>query len=138
MSPLEIVLFALSVAIPLVAIVSGKTPERLAALIFLVATAATGLSGQIWKFRDIGNILLSIDGAMALAFLAMAIRYNYMWIALMMGAMSGYFAVHAYYLISHRALDETFALMSNLATSVALLSIAIGVWTSRRRAAEEA
>jgi hypothetical protein len=27
---------------------------------------------------------------------------------------------------------------NNLATAVALLSIAIGVWTSRRRAAEEA
>lgn len=138
MSGLEIVLFAFSVAVPLVALVAGRTPERIAAAIFAVATLATGFSGQIWKFKDIGNLLLAIDGVMALSFLALAIRYNYLWIALMMGAMSGYFAVHAYYMIAHRALDETFALLSNLVTSIALLSIAVGVWTSRHRKDEEA
>ena len=56
-----------------------------------------------------------------------------MWVALLMGSMSGYFAVHAYYLMAHRPLDRTFALMSNMATLVALLSLAIGVWTSRNR-----
>lgn len=56
-----------------------------------------------------------------------------MWVALLMGSMSGYFAVHAYYLMAHRPLDRTFALMNNLATGVALLSLTIGVWTSRHR-----
>jgi hypothetical protein len=138
MTGLELFLFALSVAIPMIALVAGKTPERLAAIIFLLATAVTNFSGHFWKFKDIGNLLLAIDGGMALSFLLLALRYNYLWIALMMGAMAGYFSVHAYYLMINKPLDKTFALMSNFATLVALFSIAIGVWTSRRRAAEEA
>ena len=138
MSALDAVLIALTVAVPLVALVAGKTPERIAALIFVLNTAASALSGKIWGFRDIGNLLLTFDGLMALSFMVLAIRYSYLWIALLMGAMSGYFAIHAYYLMTHRPLDETFALMSNLATLVATLSIAIGVVTSRRRPAEEA
>jgi hypothetical protein len=35
-----------------------------------------------------------------------------------------------------RPLDETFAISSNIATGVVLLSLAIGVWGSRRRPAE--
>jgi hypothetical protein len=136
MSALEAVLFALNVAIPLVALVAGKTPERIAALIFGLATGVTAVSGYFWDYKEIGNLLLTIDGLMALSFMVLAIRYNYLWIALLMGAMSGYFAIHAYYLMTQRPLDETFALMSNLATLVALLSIAIGVVTSRRRPAE--
>ena len=75
---------------------------------------------------------------MALGFLILAIRYGYLWIALMMAAMAGYFSIHAYYLAMSLKLDRTFAIASNVATAVALLSITIGVLTSRRRAAEEA
>jgi hypothetical protein len=136
MSALESVFFALSVAIPLVALVAGKIPERIAALIFAMNTIATGLCGHFLGFKDIGTILLTIDGIMALSFLALAVRYNYLWIALMMGAMSGYFAIHAYYLAMNLPLDEMFAASSNVATSVVLISLAIGVWSSRRRPAE--
>ena len=136
MSALESVFFALSVAIPLVALVAGKIPERIAALIFAMNTIATGLCGHFLGFKDIGTILLTIDGIMALSFLALAVRYNYLWIALMMGAMSGYFAIHAYYLAMNLPLDEMFAASSNVATSVVLISRAIGVWSSRRRPAE--
>ncbi len=75
---------------------------------------------------------------MAVGFLALALKYGYLWIALLMGAMAGYFSIHAYYLAMSVPLDRTFAIASNLATGVALLSLAIGVWTSRRRADEEA
>ena len=136
MSALESVFFALSVAIPLVALVAGKIPERIAALIFAMNTIATGFCGHFLGFKDIGTILLTIDGIMALSFLALAVRYNYLWIALMMGAMSGYFAIHAYYLAMNLPLDEMFAASSNVATSVVLISLAIGVWSSRRRPAE--
>ena len=136
MSALESVFFALSVAIPLVALVAGKIPERIAALIFAMNTIATGFCGHFLGFKDIGTILLTIDGIMALSFLALAVRYNYLWIALMMGAMSGYFAIHAYYLAMNLPLDEMFAASSNVATSVVLISLAIGVWRSRSRPAE--
>jgi hypothetical protein len=136
MSALESVLFALSVAIPLVALVAGKTPERISALIFALNTIATGVCGYFLGFRDIGILLLTFDGVMALSFLALAVIYNYLWIALMMGAMAGYFAIHAYYLAMNLPLDEMFAISSNIATGVVLISLSIGVWGSRRRPAE--
>jgi hypothetical protein len=136
MSVIEAILLALNVAVPLVALVAGKTPERIAALIFILATGATELSGAFWKYKEIGNILLTIDGLMALSFLILAVRYNYLWIALMMGAMAGYFAIHAYYLAMNLPLDEMFAISSNIATGVVLISLSIGVWGSRRRPAE--
>ena len=136
MSALEAVLFALNVAIPLVALVAGKTPERIAALIFGLATGVTAVSGYFWDYKEIGNLLLTIDGLMALSFLVLAVRYNYLWIALMMGAMAGYFSIHAYYLAMAIPLDEMFAILSNIATGVVLLSLTIGVVTSRRRPAE--
>ena len=136
MSALEAVLFALSVAIPLVALVAGKTPERIAALIFILATGATILAGNFWKYKEIGNLLLTIDGLMALSFLVLAVRYNYLWIALMMGAMAGYFSIHAYYLAMAIPLDKMFAMASNIATVVVLISLTIGVWSSRSRLAE--
>jgi hypothetical protein len=136
MSALESVLFVLSVAIPLVALVAGKTPERIAALIFAINTIATGVCGYFLGFLDIGILLLTFDGVMALSFLALAVRYNYLWIALMMGAMAGYFAIHAYYLSMDFPLDEMFAMSSNVATGVVLISLMIGVWSSRSRPAE--
>ena len=136
MSALEAVLVALNVAIPLVALVAGRTPERIAALIFILATGVTTLSGYIWEYKEIANLLLTIDGLMALSFLVLAVRYNYLWIALMMGAMAGYFSIHAYYLAMAIPIDEMFAISSKIATSGVLLSLAIGVWGSRRRPAE--
>lgn len=136
MSALEAVLIALNVAIPLVALVAGKTPERIACLIYLLATCATALAGYFWNYKEIGNLLLTIDGLMALSFLVLAVRYNYLWIALMMGAMAGYFSIHAYYLAMAIPLDEIFAISSNVASVVVLISLSIGVVTSRRRPAE--
>ena len=138
MSALEAVLFAMTFAVPLAALVAGKTPERIAAIIFALNAIATGAFGHFLGFKHIGTLLLTFDGVMALSFLVLAVRYNYLWIALMMGAMSGYFAVHAYYLAMNLPLDRMFAILSNMATSVALLSLVIGVWTSRHRTEEQA
>ena len=136
MSALETIQLVWSLGVLLMALVGGRTPERMAAIIFAINTAATAGANFVWGFRNIGNLLLTFDGLMALCFLVLAIRYNYLWVALLMGSMSGYFGVHAYYLMTNRPLDGTFALMNNIATGVALLSLTIGVWTSRRRTAE--
>ena len=133
MSALETIQLVWSLGVLLMALVGGRTPERMAAIIFAINTAATAGANFLWGFRNIGNLLLTFDGLMALCFLVLALRYNYLWVALLMGSMSGYFGVHAFYLMTNRPLDETFALMNNLATGVALLSLTIGVWTSRHR-----
>jgi hypothetical protein len=138
MSPIDLSYLGLTVAVVAIALVAGRTPERICAAIFAGATIATQVASQVTPNGHEGNVLLFIDGLMAVGFLALALKYGYLWIALLMGAMAGYFSIHAYYLAMSVPLDRTFAIASNLATGVALLSLAIGVWTSRRRADEEA
>jgi hypothetical protein len=138
MSPIELTYFGLTVAVVAFALIAGRRPERLSAIIFAAATVATQVIASLAPRAQANNLLLLIDGVMAISFLMLALRYGYLWIALMMAAMAGYFSIHAYYLAMTMPLDRTFAMANNLATAVALLSIAIGVWTSRRRAAEEA
>ena len=93
---------------------------------------------QFSEAQQAGTLFLTIDGVMALGFLILALVYNHLWIALMMFTMAGFFSIHAYYEMTGRDLDPTFALLSNLATVVLLASLALGVWTSRRRAAHGA
>ena len=75
---------------------------------------------------------------MALSFLALALVYNHLWVALMMFTMAGFFSIHAFYEMTDRDLDPAFAVLSNLVTIVLLASLAIGVWTSRQRKINEA
>ncbi|MFN9089955.1 MAG: hypothetical protein ACK5V0_00205 [Alphaproteobacteria bacterium] len=133
MSLIDLAYFVPTVAIVTIALIFGRKPERLSAVVFLIATLATQLSAIFISKNILGNAFLFVDGLMAFSFLIIALRYGYMWIALLMVSMSGYFGVHAFYLMTNRRLDETFALMNNLATGVALLSLTIGVWTSRHR-----
>ena len=129
---LELPLYALVLGVPVWALIAGGRAERLSAVIFLAATLATNLAGFMVPYKHAGLVLLAIDGAMALGFLVLALAYGHLWIALMMMAISCVFCIHAFYQMAGRALDTTFALLSNLATVVLLMSLAIGVWTSRR------
>ena len=133
MSPIDLTYFGLTVAVVAFALIAGRRPERLSAIIFAAATVATQVIASLAPRAQANNLLLLIDGVMAISFLMLALRYGYLWIALMMAAMAGYFSIHAYYLAMAMPLDRTFAMANNLATAVALLSIAIGVWTSRHR-----
>ncbi len=135
---LQIPLYALVIGVPAWALISGGRAEKISALIFVFATLATNFVGLFSVFKNSGTIILLIDGVMALSYLALALIYGYLWISLMMFAMSGFFAIHAYFQMLGRALDPTFALASNLATVVLLTSLAIGVWTSRHRRADGA
>ncbi len=135
---LQIPLYALVIGVPLWALVAGGQTEKLSALIFLAATIATNLAGLFVSYKHAGTLLLAIDGTMALCYLALAIIKGHLWIALMMLSISFVFCIHAFYQMNGRSLDETFALASNGATVILLLSLAIGVLTSRHRAAEEA
>ncbi|MCA3719962.1 hypothetical protein [Phenylobacterium sp.] len=134
----QVLVYALAVIIPLWALVAGGRAERLSAIFFIVATVASKSVEQMSPPQHAGVIFLGIDGLMALGFLILALVYRHLWIALMMFTMAGVFSIHAFYEMTDRDLDWTFALMSNLATLVLLTSLAIGVWTSRRRAPEQA
>jgi hypothetical protein len=134
----QVLLFALAVIIPLWALIAGGVAERLCALFFIIAIVASKLVEETSSPGQAGTLFLAIDGIMALGFLALALVYHHLWIALMMFTMAGFFSIHAYYEMTGRDLDPTFAILSNLATIFLLASLALGVWTSRRRAAQGA
>jgi hypothetical protein len=133
-----VLLSALAIIVPLWALVAGGKAERLSALFFIVATVASKSVEQMFSPQHAGVIFLGIDGLMALGFLILALVYRHLWIALMMFTMAGFFSIHAFYEMTDRDLDWTFALLSNLLTLVLLASLAIGVWTSRHRRADGA
>lgn len=134
----QVFVLSLAVIIPVWAIIAGGMAERLSALMFMVATLASKSVEQFSEAQHAGTLFLAIDGVMALGFLILALGYRHLWIALMMFTMAGFFSIHAFYEMTDRDLDPTFAHLSNLATLVLLVSLAIGVWTSRRRAADGA
>lgn len=134
----QILVWVLALAIPIWALIGGGRAERISALIFIVATVASKSVEQIFPIKHAGTVFLTIDGLMALGFLALALVYGHLWIALMMAAMAAFFSIHAFYEMTNRDLDMVFAQLSNFATIVLLLSLAVGVWTSRHRKDEEA
>ncbi|MFM8939368.1 MAG: hypothetical protein ACKOEY_05060 [Phenylobacterium sp.] len=134
----QVLVYALAVIVPIWALVAGGPAERLSALIFIITTPASLIVQQVFPLRHAGTIFLAIDGLMALGFLVLALVYRHLWIALMMFTMAGFFSIHAFYEMTDRDLDPAFAVLSNLATLVLLTSLSIGVWTSRRRAPEQA
>jgi hypothetical protein len=134
----QVIVFAMAVAIPLWALIAGGRAERLTALFFVIATVASKLVEQMSPPQHAGVIFLAIDGTMALGFLVLALFYRHLWISLMMFTMAVFFSIHAFYEMSSRDLDPTFAQLSNLATILLMVSLAIGVWTSRYRKDEEA
>ena len=137
-SVLEITVSTIAVLVPLWALLAGSRAERISALIFLVAIVSSKLVEELTSAQHAGTIFLTIDGLMALGYLILALVFGYLWIALMMFTMAGFFSIHAFYEMTNRDLDPTFAHLSNLATLVLLASLAIGVWTARRRRADGA
>ena len=134
----QVAVWVLALGVPLWALIAGGKAERISALIFVVATAASKSVEQVVPIQHAGSIFLTIDGLMALGFLTLALIYGHLWIALMMAAMAAFFSIHAFYEMTNRGLDRGFAQLSNFATIVLLLSLAVGVWTSRHRKDEEA
>lgn len=134
----QVLVYALAVIVPIWALAAGGPAERLSALIFVITTPASLFVQQVFPLRHAGTIFLAIDGLMALGFLILALVYRHLWIALMMFTMAGFFSIHAFYEMTDRDLDPAFAVLSNLVTLVLLASLAIGVWTSRRRQADGA
>jgi hypothetical protein len=137
-SVLEVTVSVLAGLVPLWALLAGGRAERISAVIFLIAIVSSKLVEELTSAQHAGTIFLTIDGLMALGYLTLALIFGHLWIALMMFTMAGLFAIHAFYEMAGRDLDPTFALLSNLVTIVLLASLALGVWTARRRMANGA
>ncbi|MCA6286783.1 hypothetical protein [Phenylobacterium sp.] len=133
MSPIEIFFFGFAALVVAVALIAGQVPEKISGALILFVTIASQIISLFVPHSQQGVALLAVDGIMALGFTFLALNYMKFWTAVMMFAISGYFYTHAYYMSTSRSLDRDFAFFSNIATAVALLALALGVWSSRRR-----
>jgi len=119
----------------------GGLPERYGASLKVVTSAAALGAHHLLKQDSISVALLTLDGLLAVGFLALAIRYASLWIGAAMLLQAGQFSLHAWYLVGEMPRDRFYAIANNLVTIGILLCILVGTtiaWTRRRRAAQTA
>ena len=93
--------------------VKGGPPERIGGAINLIAAGLAFAVHLVAGAELQSTLLLVVDGILALGFLGLAIRYAALWIGGTMLLQGGQFALHAYYIVSHRGYDRTYAIVNN-------------------------
>jgi len=82
--------------------------------------------------EQIGLVLLGLDGALGLVFLALAVRYTSLWLGGAMLLQAAQFSLHAYYLVLDRHVDLLFAVVNNVVSWGVLLAILFGTLVTWR------
>ena len=121
----------------------GDRAERWGGLMNLAALVLVWTIHNIRALVDIGDpatLLLVADGALALGFLLLAIRYASFWIGGAMILQAVQFSLHAYYLIGEVPHDRFYSRVNNIDTIgilVVIISGAALAWRKRERLARE-
>jgi hypothetical protein len=138
-SLLPILVWVLILAVAALAWVQGNRPERFGAVFVLVAALAA-IAVHIFVPGDGQAVFLLADEALlAIAFLALAMRYTSVWLGAAMILQAIQFSLLAYYLIGERPHDRLYATVNNANTLGVLLCILVGTllaWRKRDRAAK--
>jgi hypothetical protein len=119
----------------------GGQPEKLGATLKVITSAAALAAHHLLKQDSISVALLTVDGLLAVGFLALAIRYASLWIGAAMLLQAGQFSLHAWYLVSALSRDRFYAIVNNLVTIGILICILVGTviaWRRRSRAERRA
>jgi hypothetical protein len=118
----------------LLAFVRGGTPERIGAAIILANIVATAANGMFLKDQ---RVLLAIDGATAIAFLPLVLRYASVWLGGVMLLYGVQFGLHAFYFVLERPKDLLHVTINNanfFAISLCLAAGTVISWRRRRKA----
>mgnify|MGYP000993846615 CR=1 FL=1 len=83
----------------------GGPAERIGATVNLVGSLAVMFLVRAMQQEQIGLVLLGLDGALGLVFLALAVRYTSLWLGGAMLLQAAQFSLHAYYLVLDRHVD---------------------------------
>lgn len=114
----------------------GGEAERRGALLVLVVTIGFTLSGSIADSNAVRGVYLTLDGALALGLLLLALRHTTAWLGVAVLLQGVQFSLHAYYLVASKSYDKLYATVNNLVTLGVLFSLLVGVALAARRAAK--
>lgn len=129
----SLLLYGAIVGVTVVAWARGSTPERIGGSLNLAATVLVAGIHQIVGQHALSSLFLVIDGLLALGFLGLALRYASLWLGGTMLLQGVQFSLHAFYLVTSRRYDFTYALVNNLVSWGIVLCIAAGVFATWRK-----
>ena len=127
-----------TLAILVLAWSKGGPPERFGATLKVITSAAALAAHHLLRQDSISVALLTVDGLLAIGFLALTIRYASLWLGAAMLLQAGQFSLHAWYLVSGLERDRLYAVANNLVTIGILACILVGTliaWRRRSKAA---
>lgn len=119
----------------------GGNPERLGAILMVAAGVAVPIAHRALPISGASIALLTIDAAMALGFLALAIRYVSLWLGAAMLLQAMQFSLHAFYIVVEKKHDRLYSIVNNLDTIGVIICILVGTliaWRRRARLAAQA
>lgn len=118
----------------------GDLPERIGGALNLgAAVLALGVHLIVGTYA-LSTLLLVVDGLLALGFLGLALVYASLWVGGALMLQGAQFSLHAYYIVTHRSFDRTYAMVNNGVSYGILLCIllgTLGAWWHRTHATAE-
>lgn len=109
-----VLLWALLLAVCAFAFSRGGPPERWGAGLLLAITVASALGDALLPQGIFLVARLIAEGAMAMGFLLVAIRFASLWLGGVMLLQAVQFSLQAYYFVTHRAHDATYVVINNI------------------------
>lgn len=126
-------LWGLLLAVCAFAFTRGGEPERWGAGLILAITVA-GAVGDAFLPHEVFLVArLVAEGALALGFLFIAIRYASLWLGGVMLLQAVQFSLQAFYFVTHRAHDATYVVINNIDFFGILACLTAGTLAASRR-----
>ena len=113
----------------------GGAAERLAATLLITSTVLTKLIFMTLSPSAQALGFLALDGALALGFLILSLRFVKSWLGIAMVLEGVQFSLHAYFLVADQPLNMIYAAVNNVVTGGVLICLLVGTIQHWRRSA---
>ncbi len=110
----------------------GELPEQIGGALNLGIAGVDALTRQFAPPETLQAGLLAIDGALALCFLALVLRYGRPWLGGALLFQAAQFGLHDVYLVTGRPFDLFHAVANNVDTYGVAACIGFGALAARR------
>ncbi|MBW0152572.1 MAG: hypothetical protein KXJ53_15285 [Phenylobacterium sp.] len=128
-----VLLWALLIVVTAFAFTRGGAPERLGAVLILAITIASALGDVFLPDQIFLVARLIAEGALAVGFLLMAMRYTSLWLGGAMLLQAIQFSLQAYYFVLGRAHDTLYVTINNVDFLGILACLTAGTLAASRR-----
>lgn len=134
-SPISAALAILGLAGCGFALWKGGPAERGGGGVMLANLVILWVADLVDPAASSGVLGLVVDGATAAGFLIIALRFGSLWIGGAMLAYAAQFALHSFYFVTERPMDNLHAVVNNCIFSIVMWCLVIGAVLEMRRRA---